>query len=91
MQTITVEDIAKMLSIDKRYMSRIFKEKYGKTVIGYLIEIRMKHACELLSEGYSVADTSAMVGYADTFNFSKMFSKYIGMSPREYKNTSLNK
>ncbi len=87
MQSITVFEIAKMLNIDKRYMSRIFKEKYGKTVISYLIEIRMKRACELLTEGYSVADTASMVGYTDAFNFSKMFRKQVGLSPREYKNS----
>lgn len=87
MQSITVSEIAKMLSIDKRYMSRIFKEKFGKTVINYLIEIRMNRACELLKEGYSVADTASMVGYTDAFNFSKMFCKKIGVSPREFKNS----
>lgn len=85
MQSITVSEIAKMLNIDKRYMSRIFKEKYGKTVINYMIDIRIKKACELLKDGYSVADTASMVGYNDSFNFSKMFSKQVGMSPREYK------
>ncbi len=85
MQSISVMEIAKMLSIDKRYMSRIFKEKFGKTVVGYLIDTRMKHACKLLSDGYSVADVSTMVGYTDTFNFSKIFKKYIGISPSDYK------
>ena len=87
MQSITVEEIAKTLNIDKRYMSRIFKQKFGKTIIDYIIDIRMNKACELLRKGYSVADTSALVGYNDSFNFSKMFSKRIGISPREYKNS----
>ena len=85
MQSISVEEIAHSLNIDKRYMSRIFKKKYGKTVIEYIIDIRMNKACELLRRGYSVADTSALVGYSDSFNFSKMFAKKIGLSPREYK------
>jgi len=91
MQSISITEIAKMLSIDKRYLSRIFKEKYGKTLISYLIEVRIKKACELLKEGYSVADSSLMVGYTDAFNFSKMFNKVMGMSPRQYKNTHLLK
>lgn len=86
MQISNVSEIAKTLNIDKRYMSRIFKERYGKTVIGYLIEVRIKHACELLKNGYSVSVAASIVGYSDSFNFSKMFTKIIGCSPREYKN-----
>lgn len=85
MQSITVEQIAATLNIDKRYMSRIFKKKYGKTVIDYLIDIRINRACMLLREGYSVADTAVIVGYNDSFNFSKMFKKRIGHSPKDYK------
>ena len=87
MQSISVEEIARTLNIDKRYMSRIFKQKYQKTIIDYIIDVRMNKACELLRKGYSVADTSALVGYNDSFNFSIMFSKRIGISPREYKNS----
>lgn len=90
MQTISVEEIAKKLNIDKRYMSRIFKKKYGKTVIDYIIDLRITRASELLRQGYSVADTSSLVGYNDSFNFSKMFHKRTGMSPSEYKSNYRN-
>ena len=87
MQDISVAEIAKNLNIDKRYMSRIFKQRYGKTVIEYLIEVRMKRATELLRDGYSVADTATIVGYSDSFNFSKMFRKTMGTSPSEFRKT----
>lgn len=90
MESISVEDIAKSLNIDKRYMSRLFKKSFGKTVISYLIEIRMRKACDLLNEGYSVSDTASIVGYNDSFNFSKMFKKTNGISPMEYKKKFIN-
>lgn len=89
MQSISVEQIANMLNIDKRYMSRIFKKKYGKTVIEYIINLRIAKACELLRQGYSVADTAIIVGYTDSFNFSKMFSKKMGLPPKEYRKTHI--
>ena len=88
MDDISVADIARSLNIDKRYMSRIFKEKYGTTVIGYLVEVRIKKSCELLKQNYSVADTATIVGYTDSFNFSKMFKRVMGMSPLQYKRTN---
>lgn len=84
-KTTTVDKIANQLSIDRRYMTRIFKEKYGKTVSEYLIELRMKKAAEFLRGGYSVSDVSSMVGYNDVFNFSKMFKKVFSVSPKEFQ------
>ena len=88
MDDISVADIARSLNIDKRYMSRIFKAKYGITVIGYLVDVRIKKSCELLKQNYSVADTATIVGYSDSFNFSKMFKKIMGISPLQYKKQS---
>lgn len=81
---ISVEQIARSLNINRRYMSRIFKERYGKTVMEYLVDYRLKKATERLLAGASVADAAKSSGYRDVFNFSKMFRKKYGVSPSEY-------
>ena len=67
------EVITESLGLDRRYLSRIFKESMGISVQDYLIRVRLEQAQKLLAEGTSVKMTSQLVGYTDCFNFSKMF------------------
>lgn len=83
-EDISVEQISNALNINRRYMSRIFKKRYGMTVMEYLVAYRLKKASEYLLSGLSVAEAAARSGYRDVFNFSKMFKKKYDASPSEY-------
>lgn len=84
MRDITVDGIASVIRLDRRYLSRVFKASTGKSIQQYLIELRMGKAVELILQGYNITQSAEMVGYQDVFNFSKMFKKQYGVSPREY-------
>lgn len=81
MQDLRVEEIAEKMNLDRRYLSRLFKEKTGQTVQEYLISVRMEAAKKQLSRGASVAEAAKLSGYEDVCNFSKMFKKIFGISP----------
>lgn len=81
MHPLRVEQIAAELNLDRRYLSRLFKENTGQSIQGFLIRIRMEEAAVLLQQGCSVADAAHLVGYEDTANFSKMFKRHFGKSP----------
>ncbi|MBQ8858506.1 MAG: AraC family transcriptional regulator [Clostridia bacterium] len=84
MQDITIEEIAEALSLDRRYLSRLFKGRYGVTMQEYLVTTRLNRAAELLREGYSVTESATLCGYSDLSNFSKMFHRRFGVSPGTY-------
>lgn len=85
MREVRVEEIADRLSLDRRYLSRLFKQKTGQTVQDYLITVRMEAACRLLSNGRSVTEAATLCGYPDVCNFSKMFKRIYGVSPKKWK------
>lgn len=85
MRDLYVERIAESLNLDRRYLSRLFKEKTGQTIQEYLISVRMEEARRLLSEGYGIAETATLCGYCDACNFSKMFKRIYGISPAAWK------
>ena len=60
---------------------RLFKGKYGIGPKEYLTRVRLNKAKWLLSKEYSVAECASMVGYSDTFTFSKAYKKFYGVSP----------
>ncbi len=89
MHRIRVEQIARDLNLNRRYLSRIFKECTGFSIQEFLIRVRLEEAEKLLLQGCSVSDAAALTGYEDVSNFSKIFKKHTGRSPafvRRYPN-----
>ncbi len=85
MQPLHVEEIAEKMNLDRRYLSRLFKQKTGQTVQEYLISVRMEEAQKYLKQGFSVEAVAQLCGYEDPFNFSKMFKRRFGVSPLNWK------
>ena len=72
--------------MDASYLSRVFSQTYGETIIAYLTRIRMKQAMELMKDEEKKLETiSFLVGYDDYNYFSRVFRKKVGMSPRDYR------
>lgn len=85
MHPIRVEQIAEELNLDRRYLSRLFKEEMGRSLQDFLVEVRMEESVRLLQQGCSVKEAACLVGYEDVSNFSKMFKRHFGKSPNTYK------
>lgn len=85
MKNITVQQIAERLNIDRSYFSTLFKEETGFSPQQYLIHLRLNKAATLMSEHRKSPSIAAVsVGYSDICQFSKIFKKYFGLSPRDY-------
>ncbi|WP_270344527.1 AraC family transcriptional regulator [Enterococcus thailandicus] len=83
-QEITLEQLADTLYVSPTYLSKVFKESTGMSPINYLIQVRLKHAKELLAnEQLTIREISQAVGYQDAYHFSKLFKKYYGVSPSQ--------
>lgn len=84
MMNITAASVAREFGFERSYLYRIFSKKYGVGVKEYIIKIRMEKARELLLLGMGVAECAHIVGYDDEFNFSRMYKKYYGISPKHH-------
>lgn len=84
---IHVTDVAKHVSVDRKYLCTLFEQQTGMSTMDYLLKLRLDRAKELLVRGdLSVSIVAASVGYSDALGFSRIFKKHVGVSPREYKN-----
>jgi len=81
MKPIRVEAIAGELNLDRRYLSRLFKQETGVSIQERLIRIRMEEAEHLLLRGYCVKEAALLSGYEDASSFSRTFKKYMGRTP----------
>lgn len=84
---ITIEGLAKELHTNRNTLRERFYQATGSTVMKYLNKIRVRQAALLLrSSGLLILEISEKVGFSDTTNFGRIFKKYIGCSPSEYRN-----
>lgn len=84
---LNLEKIAENVFVNSSYLRRVFRNELNKTVIEHIIDLRMKHAKELItSSNIKLSDIAQLVGYSDSSYFSKCFKKYYGVTPSEFEN-----
>ncbi len=83
---ITLEDLGTALNFNPNYLSQLFKQETGVNLKDYLLEVRMTEAKNLLQHTDMVLpDVALAVSYNDPKHFSKLFKKFTGLSPKEYR------
>lgn len=83
---LSVGEIANQVYLTPNYMMMLFKKKMGKTVLQYLTEVRMEAAKNLLEDGrVKLSEVALKVGFRDSGYFSKVFRRYVGVSPSIYR------
>ncbi len=90
-QNLTLEEIARSVSISPFYFCRLFREELGVSFTEYLTKVRLVKAIDLLAQGLSVKECSFAVGYNDPNYFSRIFRKYYQVTPSEYRGDLLKK
>lgn len=85
---LSVSMIGDEFSMHPVYLSRIFKEETGQTLMEYIRTIRIEKAKELLKNtSININEIAEKTGYANIQSFSRAFKKIEGISPTVYKNT----
>lgn len=85
-EDITLSHLAKQFHISAPYLSELFKEKVGQNFVSFLHDIRIQHACSLLSStDISVSEIAFEVGYGSLKTFSRVFRDQRNMTPTTYR------
>lgn len=81
-----LEELASVAGISRAAFALKFKKMTGDTPAHYLTRIRIQHSMELLRSSNDNLDRIAeLVGYSDSFIFSKAFKRTLGISPKDYR------
>lgn len=87
-EPVTLNEVAENIYVSTFYISRMFKKELGKSFVDYLNDVRIEKAKELLKDiKYKTYEVAEIVGISDPHYFSKLFKKYSGMTPSEYRET----
>lgn len=80
----SLDNIALQFNYSKFYLQKLFKKRYGISIISYRNAGRMQAARRLL-QTKSVSDVSEQLGFSSIYVFSRAFKNYFGISPGHLK------
>ncbi len=89
-RTITLKEVAALANLTPEAFCKYFKTRTRKTYIGFLNEIRINHACRLLTEDKSVVNICYDCGFTNLSNFNRIFKKLKQVSPGEWRRINAN-
>lgn len=83
---IIVKRIAKEVGMSPSYLIHKMKKDYGTKITECINKVRIENAMELMKHtDFSIGKIAHEVGYNDHSYFTKVFKKYMGFTPKEYK------
>ncbi|MEO1627044.1 MAG: AraC family transcriptional regulator [Bacteroidota bacterium] len=86
-ERVQIATVAKIANMSESAFSHFFKKSTCKSFTRYLIDLRLSHACKLLLETRNpVSQICYNCGFNNLSNFNRLFKKYKGMTPFDYRN-----
>jgi AraC family transcriptional regulator, regulatory protein of adaptative response / methylphosphotriester-DNA alkyltransferase methyltransferase len=83
---LELDEIARRVASSRRQIQRVFAEIGHTTFREHLAQVRMDRAAELLaSDGVTVREVAARVGYRQPAQFAKAFRRHVGQAPAAYR------
>ncbi|MFJ7724741.1 helix-turn-helix domain-containing protein [Neobacillus sp. NPDC097160] len=84
---ITLDHLAEMCRLSPNYLSSLFKKEVGIPISEYIQRHRVDEAKKLLVlTNYSISDISTWLNFNDQSYFIKIFKKYTGLTPKQFRN-----
>ena len=85
-RSIGMDEIARILSISPEYFTRIFKNEIKMGPLQYFLRLKIEGAAGLLiSSNKLISEIASWFGFKNQFHFSRVFKRYTGISPLEYR------
>ncbi len=90
-RNITVQEIAHHIGLNRTHLYRVFKEVYSMSIQDYILQFRLKKACDFLNHSkFSISQISQHCGFSSVQHFSSLFKKHMLYTPSEYRRRTQN-
>ena len=90
-EEITIDDIARDVSLNRSYMMHLFRDKCKMSIWDYLTRLRISHAQRLLTTTtHKVLDIALECGFGSVAPFYVAFTRYVGCRPIEFRKNHQN-
>lgn len=85
--TLSLKELSESLHVHPSYLSREFSKYFGDLSFGdYIRKMRIEKAIVLLNDQKNtLAEIAYLTGFSDQSHFNRIFKKYVGKNPSEYR------
>lgn len=91
-ESLSLDDLSRVVHINKYYLAHAFKDEYGVSPINYMISRRIEESRYLLREtDMSLSQIARVLGFSSASYFSQSFRRSDGISPIEYRKANRTK
>lgn len=85
-EPLQIQQIAETLSVHPVHLGRTFKKAVGCDLMEYIHRVRVDHARQRLKQSeLSITEICYEVGFQEKSHFGRIFKKFVGLSPGEYR------
>lgn len=85
-ERFSLAQLAAKAKMSRSTFTRVFREKTGYPPVEYFLCLKVQRACELLeTTDMSISQISRRLGYQDQYYFSRLFKKFMHLSPQRYR------
>ncbi|WP_095153712.1 AraC family transcriptional regulator [Pseudomonas sp. Irchel 3E13] len=84
-EPLKLEDIGEAAGLSTSYLIRAFKQHYGMTPHGYLLDHRVRYARAQLRQGRLIAEVAHEAGFADQAHLQRAFKHHLAATPGHYR------
>jgi len=92
-EKITLDMLASHLNISKYYYHHIFSRNSSETIKEFITRVKMERSAMYLvvNQSISITDIALKYGYCDSSSYNKVFKKFFGVNPTQYRKARNNK
>ncbi|MBT3287033.1 MAG: helix-turn-helix transcriptional regulator [Victivallales bacterium] len=83
---LRLSDVAATVGLSRAHLCRLFQRERRESPMRLLARLRLERAAELLTRTHlDIGEIAFAVGYGDRLYFSRVFHRFAGCSPTEYR------
>ncbi len=86
---VCLDQISEELHYGKTTLCKTFRQRTGKSIINYYLELKIDESKKLIRENNSFSEIANLLRFDSLPHFTKTFKRITTMTPREYKNSIL--
>jgi len=91
--SLSLRELSESLNVHPSYLSREFSKYFDDLSFGdYIRKLRIEKSIVLLDDPkHTLAEIAYLTGFSDQSHFNRIFKKYTGKNPSEYRKSLLKK
>ncbi|GAA5526609.1 AraC family transcriptional regulator [Herpetosiphon gulosus] len=83
--SISLEQLAQLVNLSPFHTLRMFRQATGLPPHGYLVQLRINQAKQLLHTQLPLAEVAVQTGFSDQSHLNRHFKRVLGVTPLQYR------